>query len=494
METKRQRDQVIAISQPDESAANVLMEDDPIYSNKIHIGDDAPHLNGGRVVRERVRLINISSRHRQRWELEEIPVNSVTGKYTRLITDKHGNQIVARYDAEILNAEYYWGLHGLHIDGKRGHHAVQIAEPFVEKDGIIYMKKAKDVTPDSYTITLSPPIAHIKKIRLVASEVPNPYKTIGAHNNRIIFHIKRVGDGRPLPFRPDYRSIPFYLIEIPEGDYSLRELVQTIQNLANEALDTYSDCTKHDLSFTVTADRITGIIKIELTSGGSDTGHCGYVFHWRFWSHWSIPEEQSLYRMLGFARPYLKNSDGSDHYASAYDNIWRLGYGQRPCNPGDAMKEMKNESGRLYPKMRPRPFSEINLTPQTYIYLVIDGLNLTNDDLMDTSINGVINNIFAKVQLCSRSRSCDGNVSSNVSGNVGADANGYLYNTAISVNKVYLESPFRFLETLKLRWVDAFGLPVDFGDREHSLTFEIVQYVDYLTETNFDSTRGIHPQ
>ena len=519
----RRRNQVIAIPRV-EADPDLLLEDDPIYSNKIqglsdpNYAGDAPNLTGSRVVRERVRLINVSSRHRKKWELEEIPLDPITKDYTRLICDQHGNQLVTRYDAEILNAEYYWGLHNLSIEPpgpsrKPGYrHAVQLAEPFIEKDGKIYVKREKDCTPSSYTITLNTPIYHVKAIRLVASEIPNPYRTIGPHNNRIIFHIKHAKTGKILPFKKDYRSIPFYLIELPEGNYSLSSLAGTIEEKCNEALAKYSSKMVYDegqgsqgsqgsqgeqryLFFRVTVDQTTGVVGIRLDG----PQHASWHFHWRFWSHWSIPEDHTLYRMLGFARPYLKNADGTDYYGPIFDNVWRLGYGERPTNPGAGLRELQSEKGRLKPRPQPRPFAKINLVPETYIYLIVEGLNLTNDNILDTNCEQVIDNIFAKVQVCPGSSTPGQGTSQGTGQGTGqgcrslekACSGDVLYNTAISVHKVYLESPLRILQTLKIRWVDAFGDPIDFGDREHSLTFEAVQFVDYLTETNFDSTRGV---
>lgn len=527
MEDQRRQKQVIPIPRV-EPDPEILLEDDPIYSNKIqglsdpHYKGDAPNLSGRRVVRERVRLLSISSRHRTKWELEEIPCDPITGDYTRLVCDEYGNQLVTRYDAEILNAEYYWGLHDLHLEPasatrKPGYrHTVQLVEPFIEKEGRIYVRREKDVTPSDYTVTLNTPIYHVKAIRVVASEIPNPYRTIGPHNNRIIFHIKDAKTGRILPFRRDYRSIPFYLIEIPEGNYTLRSLIGTIEDRCNEALRKYSQASSTNptqyVQFRIDADEITGIIKISLQEVSSPNSHrhsnghshlhsqlhsdwhSHWHFHWRFWSHWTIPEEQSLYRMLGFARPYLKNPDGTDHYGPVFDNVWRLGYSQRPTDPGAGLEELRAEKGRLRPRPQPRPFSKINLAPETYIYLIIEGLNLNNDNILDTNPEQNIDNIFAKVQICNNSSIATSSCASPCISSINAECqNDILYNTAISTNKVYLESPLRILQTMRIRWVDAFGEPVDFGDREHSLTFEIVQFVDYLTETNFDSTRGVHP-
>ena len=92
---------------------------------------------------------------------------------------------------------------------------------------------------------------------------------------------------------------------------------------------------RSDLSFRVTFDEITEVIRIELIDSSksyqsyrSRNNRTGIARddEWYFigdsGTRWSIPENRSLYRMLGFARPLFKNRDGSDYYSDIYDNIW----------------------------------------------------------------------------------------------------------------------------------------------------------------------------
>lgn len=539
---------------PDE----VLDMSDPLYTNRIDvepvgitrdprgpiglrpvIDPVTGAKSSGRQIYEKVRLINISSRDRIKWICEEIPVDPVTNQYTRLVEDEEGNPIVCRYTSDTLNAEFYWNsieclnnvtaacvVAGCNPICQLAHENLfSIAEPFFTKDCKIFMKVPKFPNPNNYTILFSSPFSYIKEISLIASEIPNPYRTIGPHNNKIIFHIKEKC-GRVLPFRSDYRGIPFYLIELVPGIYSLDQLLREIECLANAALEEHSNPGRADLKFRVCFDPVTEVIKIELkdrntsrnhendrSGSGSGSGFGSdrrerarsedhWVFHWRFWAHWSIPEERTLYRMLGFAKPFLRAKDGSDYYSDVYDNIWRLGTSENSLESAngtpdirvleDARGSSKSRS-RFCPGRIPRPFAKPNLFPETFFYLIINNLDLGNDAIYACNPDITINNIFAKIQIqpsCCDNGNCVASVNTPNS-NRSAQFNNYLFNTGISTNKVYLESPLRTLDRMEIRFVDAFGDPIDFGHLDHSLTFRIVQYIDYLVDSNFDSTRGV---
>jgi hypothetical protein len=460
----------------------------------------------GRQIYERVRLISISSRYREKWEIHELPVDPVSCQYTRLTTDERSEEMVCRYTSDILNAEYYWDavetinqinrsceLAGCNpICQYASDKYLSIPEPFFTKDCKIFMKKPIFPDPSNYTIFFSSPFSYIREISLVASEIPNPFRTIGLHNNKIMFHIKDANTGRALPFRSDYRGIPFYLIELTPGNYSMKELLHHIESLANEALDEKACFSSQDnktgdsMHFKICYNETTDIIRIDLVRRGNYTNNNNnnshsrggdynnskpwkkkeeyhheekscWVFHWRFWCHWSIPEERTLFRMLGFAKASLKDRDGSDSCVSS------------------------SLLGGLNSKKLCRPFARPNLFPETFFYLIIDNLDLGNDSIYSCNKNVVINNIFAKIQVKPK-QCCEPDSLRETK---------YLYNTAITATKIYFESPLRTLDKLEIRFVDEFGDPVDFQNLDHSLTFRITQYVDYLVDTNFDSTRGI---
>lgn len=466
-----------------------LLDSDPINTNKIDFNAYIPENPAPRIVKEKIRLLSVSSKHREKWESRELSVDPITKKYTRLVTDDEGNNLVCRYTADQLNAEYYWGLYNVETD-----EPIDIAEPFYEKDGRIFCKISKYPSPNHYVINLIRPLSYVKAIGLVACEVPNPYQTIGSHNNIIIFHIKDEKTGKVLPFRNDYRGIPFFLIEIPVGIYTVIELLHEIESRCNEAISCMTS--NKNIRFVITYNKNTEIINICLkdqdrSNHENYNKHDHWVFHWRFWSHWSIPEDRTLYRMLGFARPYLKTADGADYYGKCYDNVWKLGL----CDDRNLVCDIKN---KCEPSTRvPRPYCRINLFPETYIYLVVNGLNFNNDDIYDTNPNITLNNILAKVQVVPFSDQCFYQSTINIDNcNRNNMADGficgpYLYNTAITTDKVYLESPLRTLDKLEISWIDEFGELVDFGHMEHSLTFRVVQYIDYLVDSNFDTTRGV---
>jgi hypothetical protein len=209
--------------------------------------------------------------------------------------------------------------------------------------------------------------------------------------------------------------------------------------------------------------------------------------------------------MLGFGKPFLRDKDGADYYSECFDSAWSSSAlsssssssalsSLSSYSTSSSFSDSINSNGyRGYP----RPFARPNLYPDTFFYLIIDNLDLGNDAIYACNPDLTINNIFAKIQVipcCDQSnQSNQSNVigSTNLGSSFTGSRNDYLYNTQVSSNKVYLESPLRILDRMDIRFVDAFGDPVDFGRLEHSLTFRIVQYIDYLVDTNFDSTRGI---
>lgn len=480
--------------------------------------------SSGRQIYEKIRLINISSTDRIKWTCQEIPVDPVTNQYTRLVEDENGNSIVCKYTSDLLNAEWFWNANDCLNNVRnsclsggcnllcqvQNENLNSIAEPFFTKDCRIFMKIPKFPNPNNYTIFFNSPFSYIKEISLIAAEIPNPFRTIEAHNNKIIFHIKDY-NGRALPFRQDYRGIPFFLIEIVPGIYSLESLLREIENLANAAIDECSSLDTDSLKFKVSYDCVTEIVKIELLNVKSENKNKAgsknkkeWLFHWRFWSHCTIPEERTLYRMLGFAKPFLRDRDGSDYYSNCYDSGWLLSSSSSSsnsrCNTGLSNSVFPENSRR---NTIQRPFARPNLFPETFFYLIIDNLDMGNDAIYACNPDTTINNIFAKIQVipCSNGYNCSSNSYNNGLNNNSTNGrcfnscnnsnNDYLYNTQVSSNKVYLESPLRTLDRMDIRFVDAFGDLVDFGRLEHSLTFRIVQYIDYLVDTNFDSTRGI---
>ena len=474
--------------------------------------------SAGRQIYEKIRLINISSKDRVKWVCEELPVDPVTNQYTRLIQDEEGHQIVCKYTSDLLNAEYYWNamecLNNVRITCLNAgcnpicqlqtENLNSIAEPFFTKDCRIFMKIPKFPNPNNYTIFFNSPFSYIKEISLVAAEIPNPFRTIGPHNNKIIFHVKD-SNGRALPFKQDYRGIPFFLIEIVPGIYTLERLLSEMENLANDALEQYGDPGKAELRFQISYDCITEIVSIKLIDKAKNKNRTTWLFHWRFWNHCTIPVERTLYRMLGFGRAFLRDRDGCDYYSSCLDSAW---LSSPSCisssNSNNSSLEAVDTYGCRKTQKYPRPFARPNLFPDTFFYLIIDNLDLGNDAIYACNPDLTINNIFAKIQvipLCCDQLNNPG--VSAVSRGLGSADNGtcnkyqvgtrndYLYNTQVSSNKIYLESPLRTLDRMDIRFVDAFGDPVDFGRLDHSLTFRIVQYIDYLVDTNFDSTRGI---
>lgn len=435
-----------------------LLDDDIINTNPAVQDQIREVVDRSRYIKEIRHFINIDSRNRKLFEEELVPKHPVTGQYIRETCDKDGNIRIKRFTADDLNLEH-----------DSDYSDNPITDPFFERNDEIYYKKPVNSNPNNYTVFLPKMLHNVKAIRLISTEIPNPNKTINEFNNLILIDIRNLTDGNSIKLKND-GGTPFFLIKIPVGNYEFRELLEILESSINKTVCKRSYHEYKSL-FKVTGNINTGKVQFSIKSL---TGKCQkLVFHMRFWFAPCLPKERLLYYMLGFERPYLRNPDGTSKYVTAWNNLVKTP--THSCkleniniNKSAQSKEANSSVALLhYGIKQERPFRQINLSPETYIYLVIDEAK----SLLDLSQPST--DTFAKVQLPTT-----------------GDENQILFNTFVQTPKFYTEV-IRFLEKLSIKWVDREGNLVDFHGRNHSFTLDITQYVDELAVNNYSSLRGV---
>jgi hypothetical protein len=106
----------------------------------------------------------------------------------------------------------------------------------------------------------------------------------------------------------------------------------------------------------------------------------------------------------------------------------------------------------------------VNLQPQTYIFL-------TSPVLGSMANTGIVKNIFAKIQL---------------SGPVGTT----MYNSHIASPMMFDEAFYPSLTTIEVHFLTDQNEEYEFNSVEHSFTVEIVEQLDVVAASGFDSRRG----
>lgn len=419
----------------------------------------APPVGPIRYVRDVRSAYNIDSRNRQRYHEQEFKAKDpVSGKYLREVIDANNQAVLEEFTADDLNIEWVVSKDQC------------IINPFIQKNGNIYFRTNCYPTASVYQIQLPKTLNNVKSIELTASQVPNPFTTINDSNNKIYIEIIDCLTDCPLELSPCDRGLPFFYILVPIGDYDLLTLLGTIEMLVNKTIRKRSKEAIADM-FKITGDPITGRITIRSKEG--------YKFHWRFefgeckpgigcastasgaannnYGNCDYNEEVYLYYMLGFAQPFLRDKRGCNMFVTKWSNHYRF---QDDCNEHiDSFK---------------RPFRPINLHPNRYMYLLLQGQG--NETTMQigsmTDLNQPGQPIFAKFYFPTQK--------------FGEIA----YNVYITLT-MFFPIALRMIDKIKVAWVDECGRPINFYGMEHCFTIVFTQYIDNLSLANFSPTRGL---
>jgi hypothetical protein len=325
---------------------------------------------------------------------------------------------------------------------------------FFIKEGQLWIKQPIDLSSSSYTITLEPALRHIRYIRLKSVEAPgtasnsfqeqvsltngnstsvinsNTLNQINSTNNLLMLDV--LDPCRCDKSFPHTAGLPFTLLLIPVGNYTIDSLLTRIVQLMNDSLKECLEGLQRPCEpFSYFYDVNTGEVDIR-----SD-----YPFHLKFWFSTTHPQF-NLHEMLGYPYPFPTDENGEPAYVKSFSN----------------MIEVPSPLTNLGLVNR-QPFKKPRLNVNDYIYLAIRHLDVIKDESV------VSEDLFAKIPT-------------------GGDSN-YIGST-----KVFFE-PFNKLERFEVRWIDAFGNLVDFAGQENSFLVEAVEYQDKLKDSDYSSLRGI---
>jgi hypothetical protein len=425
-----------------------LLKTNPVIDDNMKL----KNFNVSRYVKERRSFVLLDSIQRAHTDTSHVvPRNSETGLYTREVTDSEGDMQIQLYNSTILNNEF--------VPGPEDY---PVFPYFTRWDGNIGFTKWKYREPDSYIIRLPRIFTNVKSISLVEAEIPNTLYPINKYNSLVTIDIVDNVTGRSVLLKNDASYYPYFVIQLRIGAYTLDEVVTHLQNRVNEVINDLT-VDEFDNLFTISLDKNSGEVLIKLNSvPGRDL-----KFHWKFQyidqiQNESLPLTQysNLWYTLGFSQPYESNSDGSDKYVTERTNLFD--FGMNPTLTG--VPESRTE----YHLSKPYRFPDI--APHRYILLSIAGLN--NLEFYQNPLVTNIQNkdIFARIPM----NSPVGDV--------------VFYKNRLS--KVFVDTPLDRLTEFEVSWLDYAGIPVDFNGRDHSLLFEIVEYIDKLESADFSSQRG----
>lgn len=429
----------------------MALEGDILKTNPvIHEDLTAKQLDHGRYVKEVRTAINVNSIQRDIYNRNtKIIRNAETGLYTRTVVDENGDAHIQLYNADILNAEFVPGPN-------------DVPRPyFTRPDTDIGKLTFKYPNPNSYILQLPRKFINVKSMRLLSVQIPNTLNAVNQYNNLILLDIKDNVTDDSIPLKTGVSPFKFILFQLTPGNYSLSQLTSHIQDTVNQIVQSYSVDEFENL-FTVSLNSNTGEITITLNQPPGRY----LTFHWRFWfvdsldASLPITQFTNIWYLLGFSLPYEINADGSDKYVTERTNLVDKGMNALI----DGTVPDRTEFHVFVPYRFP------TVSPNNYIYLELQQLGAIIDIQNPYSTNFKNqNSLFAKIIM-----------------DVPAGAISHTFDSTVKLFPDTLPT----LERLQIKWVDFAGLPVDFQNRDHSFTLEIIEYIDELETTGYNSRRG----
>ncbi len=412
-----------------------------------------------RIVKERRNVVSINSIQRQITELVLIPPNPDTGLYTRY--DDMGN--LELFNATILNNEFVPGPN-------------DVPRPYVTINGLIYQNIYKYREPNSYEFDLPKIYTNVKTVRLISSEFPNTLGAITDLNNILILDVVDNSGNSVVNTGTETSPFSFIVFQLDPGYYNLTDLATHMENRITDVVSRFIN-TALGITFSVEFNSNTGQTSIILLNNS-------YKFHLKFWfidnlfdNGLPISQYDNLWYKLGFQFPYDVDSDGDDLYVQERTNLFDNGinplftnhHGNDPANTFQNSINVPDTAD--YHLITPYRYPD--LLQNRYIYMLVQGMETIIDVGTTTgqTVNFKNNQIFAKIVM-------------NVP--VGQVA----YNSYVDSPMIYFETPLPKLRKLKFKFVDFAGTLVDFQQRNHSFTLEIIEYIDQLNMNQYSSHRG----
>jgi len=477
LKDKVKRTQIELNTETEQEDVEKLLDQDLLKTNPIFTADGKlKDLDSTRITTEVRTLININSIQREIYDYTVVVErDKYTNLYTRIEIGVDGISQQQIINADILNNELYTIIQ----ETPTTNGIPDIQRPYyLRSDGNIGKLEYKYPNPNKYIIPLPYQFSNVKSIRLTGVEIPNSFDCINQYNNLILIDIRN-NDDEESPIDDTKSPFPFIMFQITPGNYTISDLITTLQKHANDAVSFYTSPSIENF-FNITYNSNNGAILIELNNLHFDNNQTPlYTFHWKFCyldsnsSNLPITENTNLWYMLGFPHPYKLDQYGNDVYSTYFTNV--VDFGVNPLIP----TAFFNDGG--YPQSKELlsisiPYRYPILISYNYIYLQLSANGSAElESIIDIQnpqrTKFTSNYLFAKVIF---------------------DINSPLG----QISTKFESMPFIFKDTLpvlselEIKWVDPAGIPVDFHFTNHSFTLEIVEYIDSLDSNNYNTRRG----
>jgi hypothetical protein len=411
-----------------------LPEDDLLTTNKIE--DVLLPISNRRIVKEKKTIITINSEFREQYEYEFVPYDDIENK---------------TYENTIDELNY--GL--LHL-------------PYVQLGNNIYEKKPKYMFPNNYFVQFTKSFINVKSIRLLSVEIPKSINNITENNNIIILDI--LEDNVALELVPGKSVLdPLICFQLDIGIYTIEELILHFKTRLNEIVAEYTVAGHTDM-FDILYNSNTGKIEIKLTDSYIST----FTFHLKFWKNENeMFDYQSLWYLLGFNSYHKLDNTGADYYSTSLTNIYDFGN-----NPNTDSELLKMNI----------PYRQPNLNYNKYIYLELTNIKNNQNVINIYDMAQGLNNVYIMPDQHTNLSNID------IFGKIICDNESVeFYNKFINSPKIF-ENTINKLNCFHIKWYDYKGNLVNFQNINHSLTFEIIEFLDELAETNMNTKRGIYDE
>lgn len=297
--------------------------------------------------------------------------------------------------------------------------------------------------PNHYVLQLHKSYTNVKSIRIIASEIPNTETIINMENNHISFAIRDKTRPNPSIENPFSQHVLkkdgniYWNLYIAPGDYTVSELAKEIELSINNMI--FGEANLSNV-FSITADLKKGIFEIAVTNP--------YSFIWNFNSKDKLAG-RNLYKMLGFASP-MGLYPG--HYMTNFNNLITINTG--------------TSSQPIYVQI---PHGRFNLKKLNIIWLKLNNYETIYDTFTQKYY-------FTKFTV-------DQN-----------NENPVEIDSYTETQAVFENNPIPLLNSLEVSFYDEAGNPYNFNNIDHSFTLEIVHNLDRLSNTDYNSYRGVNNQ
>ena len=420
---------------------------DASFTNENTLGTLSNNRTETRYYQENYVYINISSRQREKYEERPVIAEDKNVFPNKALWDQYWNKETGKFGGE--NGDSNRGENGDSNRGENGdsnrgengdidlccvvfNNLLNLGQEFpffFNRDNQLWIRVPKDLNPNRYSVILRPPRRNVRAVRLVSVEGPRNLDVVNEQNNVMLLDVIDPCTCESFHFDDD---MPFATLMIPIGSYTVESLLKMIVAILNETVSNELKrlCRPGCEPFTYFYDEGTG--QIDILSE--------FKFHLKFWFSTTTPQF-NLWDMLGYDYPYPRDGMNQPLYVNNFTNL--------------VMRPSPLVSG----KMNKVPYKLPNLDVYDYVYLVINGMRVIQDEQISLD-----DDVFAKVLIRE--------------------------NRFLSSTKIY-QVALDKLETISVKWLDQFGNLLDMKGQENSFLLEIVEYQDRLKDADYSSHRGL---